>query len=167
MSDESSTVTVSGKLLDEEQQVVLQNIARLGTGRTKGRAVALLTLDEGASRAEAGDKSGLSLGQIKYVLATFKKRGLAMFARYTFSEAEEEQIEKKPEVKAEEVDVAKAAKNEKKKPKKKKKSKGKDKKMAKKGKKPKRDKKQKTKAKVGKVKKEKKGKGKKGKKGKK
>lgn len=156
MTEENNTTPMSGKLLDEEQQIVLQNIAKLGKDRTKGRALALLSLDKGATRAEAGEVSGLSLGQIKYVLATFRQRGLAMFARYSFVEPQTSTEEEVP-TKTVAKQVTKPAKKKKTK---KDQPKKKGKKMAKKGKKPKKDKKVKGKAKGKK-------KGKKDKKGKK
>ena len=60
--EEIGTTQISDKLLNEEQEIVLQNIARLGQGLTGQRALALLALDGGSTRAEAGEQSGLSLG---------------------------------------------------------------------------------------------------------
>jgi len=168
--EEKSTVQISEKILSEEQQIVLQNIARLGKGLTNQRAKALLALDEGSTRAGAGEQSGLSLGQIKYLLATFRQTGLAMFARYSSSESFSQRADVEHEVVAKEEDqaekaiVTKKGKKEKKKPTKKGKPRGKEKKMAKKGKKTKKKGKVKAKGKEAKTKKGKKGKAKGGKK---
>jgi len=158
MTDENSTTQMDGRLLDEEQQVILQNIAKFGKDRTKARAVALLALDEGVTRSEACERSGLSLGQIKYLLATFHQKGMELFTGYSFGgpepQAMEEEPEEQPIVKKEEPEEKEKAKKKDKKDK----SKGKKKKGDKKEKKPKKKKKGK--------KKDKKAKGKKGKKGK-
>jgi len=151
--EEKNTFQISEKILNEEQQIVLQNIATLGKGLANQRALALLALDEGSTRAGAGEQSGLSLGQIKYLLATFRQTGLA-----------EHEVVAKEEDQAEKAIVTKKGKKEKKKPTKKGKPRGKEKKMAKKGKKTKKKGKVKAKGKEAKTKKGKKGKAKGGKK---
>lgn len=161
MTEQNSTTQMGGKLLDEEQQIILQNIAKFGKDRTKARAVALLALDEGVTRGEASERSGLSLGQIKYLLATFHQKGMALFTGYSFGEAEPQTMEDEPE---EQPVVKKEAPKEKKKAKKKDKPKGKRKKGDKKEKMSKKKKKVKKNDKDVKGKKGKKGKGKGGKK---
>jgi len=174
MTDENSTTQMGGRLLDEEQQVILQNIAKFGKDRTKARAVALLALDEGVTRSEACERSGLSLGQIKYLLATFHQKGMELFTGYSFGgpepQAMEEEPEEQPIVKKEEPEEKEPEEQpivKKEEPEEKEKAKKKDKKDKSKGKKKKGDKKEKKpkKKKKGK-KKDKKAKGKKGKKGK-
>ena len=161
MTDENSTTQMGGRLLDEEQQVILQNIAKFGKDRTKARAVALLALDEGVTRGEACERSGLSLGQIKYLLATFHQKGMELFTGYSFGGPEPQAVEDEPE---EQSGVKKETPKEKKKAKKQDKPKGKRQKGDKKKKKAKKKKKGKKKDKDAKGKKGKKGKGKGGKK---
>lgn len=180
MSEEDKATTqISEKLINEEQQNVLQNIARLGQGLANQRALALLALDDGSTRAEAGEQSGLSLGQIKYLQATFRLKGLAMFSQDVYgvvqpgAEKIDPEVGPKEEVKAEKDTKIKKVKKGKKKRRKKDKPKGKEAKMAKEEKdeleEEKKDEKVKAKGKKGKKdKKDKKGKkGKKGKGGKK
>ena len=48
------------------------------------RAKALLALDDGLLQREAGEKSDLTLGQVKYVVSAFRAKGLNLFPPETF-----------------------------------------------------------------------------------
>jgi len=125
-------------LLSTKEQIVCENLKSQRALQGK-RARALLALNDGDTQVVAAKKSGLSYGQVKYLLTVFRKKGLDIF----------------PEVKGTEVKSVKKPQQEK--------SKG-TKKLKKKDKK-KKDKKEKTKK--DKKKKEKKSKKKKSKKSKK
>jgi hypothetical protein len=170
MSDTNENVTqISDSLLTEKERTYCQSIAQSGEGLMNKRAAALLALDDGSTRAEAGERSGLTLGQVRYLLATFRQKRLGMFTKEALMEMEEvpqtEDLIPKTELKEEaEVDKApeiKEAKSGKKKKKtSEKKVKDKRKKTKKKDKKTKKRKGSKVKGKKGKGKK---GKAKKGK----
>ncbi len=156
MSDTNENMTqISSSLLNEKERTFCQSIAQSGEGLMNKRAAALLALDGGSTRAEAGEQSGLTLGQVRYLLATFRQKRLGMFTKEALMEMEEvSQTEalipktELPEEEEAEVDKAPEIKEAKIGKKKKKKNKKKDKKTKKR--------------KVSKVK-GKKGKGKKGK----
>jgi len=103
------------KLLTVEERDVCQEIAASGEGLAGQRAAALLAIDGGATRAQASKQTGLTVGQIGYLLRTFRQKHLAMFPD---AEPEEDKGEKK----AKKSKKGKKAKAEKK-PKKPKKSK--------------------------------------------
>ena len=105
-------------LLSTKEQAVCKNLSSQRTLEGK-RAKALLALSDGNTQAIAAKKSGLSYGQVKYLLTIFRKKGLSVFPEIT-------EAEKKPKP----VKKTKTQKSKSKKPmkEKKKKSKGKKKK---------------------------------------
>ena len=135
--DEKTT----GKLLSPEERKACEQISG-GEAPFSQRALALMAIDEGATQAAAGERAGLTSGQVKYWLAKFRKEGVAIFPEASPVEPETEPTA--PEVAAGET-LTVAAKQEEK-PKAKKVAK-----VEKKGKKAKKPKK-KTKAKKGKSK---------------
>lgn len=176
MSEENERAShKSDRLLSGGERSVCQNIAQSGEGLNKQRAAALLVIDGGLTRAEAGRLSGLTLGQVRYLLATFRQKRLGMFTEEVLMEMEsqpqtediileseeEGAKEAKEKVKAEKPSTAdETKKGKKKRQTKKKKLKAKGKKMAKKEKKPKKKEMTKEKGKKAKAKGGKKGKGK-------
>ena len=135
----------SEKLLTVEEQDACQKIAASG-GLASQRAAALLAIDQGATRAQASERIGLTLGQIGYLLRMFGQKRLDLFPDAGPSE-EEEQLTAEP---------AKPKGDKKKKAKAKKTKKGKkDEAMAKTKKKDKKPKKDPAKAKAKKAKKDK------------
>ncbi len=105
-------------LLSTKEQAVCKNLSSQRTLEGK-RAKALLAVSDGDTQAIAAKKSGLSYGQVKYLLTIFRKKGLSVFPEIT-------KAEKKPKP----VKKTKTQKSKSKKPmkEKKKKSKGKKKK---------------------------------------
>lgn len=132
------------KLLTAEEQDACQKIAASDAGLASQRATALLALGQGATRAQASEQAGLTVGQIRYLLRTFRQKRLAMFPDIEPDEAQrpaevtepEEEASGPEEDKEEKAEKAKKAK----KPKGKKPKGKKDKKAKKKAKKPKKGK---------------------------
>ena len=120
----SADKEITGMLLSAKERESCQRVAS-GEAPFSQRALALLFLDEGATQAAAGERAGLTSGQVKYWLAKFRKEGLAIFPAAP-------QVEAEPEPAAFESEAAKTPEGG---TKKKKKPKAKAK--AKKGKKPK------------------------------
>ena len=68
----------TGVYLTVEQAAVCEKIA--GENSLNGqRAKALLALDNGATHSDAATESGLTRGQVNYILRKFKVQGLAVF----------------------------------------------------------------------------------------
>ena len=74
-----STTNTSGKLLFIEEQDVCQKIAEVDAGVASIRAEALIAIDEGVSKSQVSERLGLTPGQIRYLLTTFRKKRLAIF----------------------------------------------------------------------------------------
>jgi outer membrane biosynthesis protein TonB len=72
-------MSTSEKLLTVEERDACQKVAASGTGLASQRATALLAIDEGATRAQASEQTSLTLGQVGYLLRTFRQKRLAMF----------------------------------------------------------------------------------------
>jgi len=66
-------------LLSKKERVVCEDLAAMEIVLISQRAQALLLLDEGLTHAEAAHETGLSIGQVRYALRTFKSKGLALF----------------------------------------------------------------------------------------
>jgi hypothetical protein len=149
----AEVTATTGKLLNIQERAVCE---RLSDGAIPHNqwAQALLAIDEGASRAEAAQRAGLTDHQVRYWLAKFRKQGLGIFPQQALESAaqemtasvpdapteegqvgvssEEVEAVEKPEVKADEAKVKPKAKKSKEK---KKDKKGKDKSKKKGGKK--------------------------------
>jgi hypothetical protein len=127
----------SEKLLTEKDRDTCQQIAASEAGLASQRAAALLAIDQGSTRGQASEQTGLTSGQIGYLLRVFQQKRLAIFP--DTKPIEEEKVQPptepaKPEAKADKPKEDKKGKKAKaKKPKKGKK--GKEKKRVKKPKK--------------------------------
>lgn len=64
-----------GSLLRPEERAALAELAEKGEVEGQ-RAEALLLLDEGRAQAEAAEESGLTINQVRYVLAKFEEKRL-------------------------------------------------------------------------------------------
>lgn len=121
--------TTKGKLLTQNDRELCEKIAELNIVLVSRRARALLMLDDGHTQAKSAQLSSLTVGQLRYLLILFRKKGTELFPKElkeTFS-SEPEVVDSNP---AEDV-----PKEKKKKKKKKKKGKKSKKKKSKKGKK--------------------------------
>jgi hypothetical protein len=85
---EQSTAQPGGRLLAAEEQDVCQKIAALDAGLASQRAATLLVVDEGLTRAQASERTGLTLGQIRYLMTRFRQKRLAMFPDDVLNEAQ-------------------------------------------------------------------------------
>jgi len=75
-----STTQIGDKLLTAEEQPICQKIAAMELGLTSQRAAALIKLDEGLTQAQTSELTGLTLGQIQYLISTFQQKRLAIFS---------------------------------------------------------------------------------------
>lgn len=102
------------------------------------RAAALLAIHQGATQAESAQSSGLSIGQVKYIVSRFRQRGMQALNSEQDSPvttAERTGPESKPQKKKKKKDQDKKDKKKSKNKDKKDKDKKKDKKSKKKAKK--------------------------------
>lgn len=69
---------IAANLLSPEARAACE---RISTGEAPGsqRARALLAVDEGATQAEAGQRAGLTQGQVKYWVGKFRRDQLGIF----------------------------------------------------------------------------------------
>lgn len=87
-SGNPSEPSKAGKLLDPQEREVLERVA-VRRGLSGQRARALSAIDEGATQAEAAQDTGLTTGQIKYLLYKFRKRRLEIFPEQDLSSSDE------------------------------------------------------------------------------
>jgi hypothetical protein len=66
-------------LLSPEQERTCQELAAQQSGLASQRAAALLTMAGGATQLKACTSSGLTIGQIRYLLNVFRRKGMAIF----------------------------------------------------------------------------------------
>lgn len=66
-------------LLTLEERAICQWVSATGETPHNQRANALLALDEGLSQTEAGERAGLTAGQVKYWLSKFRQQGMDIF----------------------------------------------------------------------------------------
>lgn len=79
-------------LLSTKEQAVCKNLSTRRTLDGK-RAKALLALNDGDAQTRAAKKSGLSYGQVKYLLTVFRKKRLSLFSEVTATTAKQQPIE--------------------------------------------------------------------------
>jgi len=118
----------TGNFLTQDERDLCVKIAALNMVLVSQRAQALLLLDDGHTQVRSCELSSLTLGQLRYLLRLFKKKGINLFPEELFPRQEEKEIEEtvlppperiEPEISAK--DVKKEKKDKKKKAKKKKK----------------------------------------------
>jgi len=74
----SATVD-KGKLLSPLERNTCQKYCSADDEITKKRAKALIALDDGCTQAKAGELSGLTRGQVNYLVTLFRKKGMDLF----------------------------------------------------------------------------------------
>ena len=80
MADQrSASDKAQGSLLSPEQGQACQELVAQGSGLASQRAVALLSIDSGATHLKAATASGLTIGQVRYLLNIFRCKGMAIF----------------------------------------------------------------------------------------
>ena len=88
MSEENDRVIQNiGKVLTDDERDACRKIAVQNTGLAGLRAATLLAIDEGLTREEASERTGLKPGQIHYLMAAFRKKRLTMFPDENVSES--------------------------------------------------------------------------------
>ena len=70
--------TDTDKLLDPDQREAIERITKSEAPHNQ-RAQAILALDEGITQAEAGQRAGLTSGQVKYWLGKFRQVRMQIF----------------------------------------------------------------------------------------
>ena len=112
--NESRSGDLTGKLLSAQEREVCTRISTTGEAPHSQRAQALLAIDESASQAAAGEAAGLTIGQVRYWLAKFRKEGLALFQEYALVEPEPDAASEGPEKKNKKNKKGKKGKKDKK-----------------------------------------------------
>jgi len=109
---EDEPTTLRSNLLTPQEQAICKRIATSKAPHSQ-RALALLTLNENSTQVHAADQAGLSLRQVGYWLAKFRKLGLGIFPDTLLEELRsaaitelETEIVEEPEPVAEEADSA-------------------------------------------------------------
>lgn len=138
MSGEATPPKSKPGILSKEDLATCQTLVKLDIKLVSLRAQALLIVHEGQTQAIAAEQTGLTIGQIRYLMTLFRKRGISFFPEKVLTnlantpeepKAEEEPKTEEPEKKEEKKkDRPKKIKPVKKKKKKKKKEKSKSKK---------------------------------------
>jgi hypothetical protein len=101
MSDNKQNSTqISDKLLTAAELAVCQKITALDTELAGRRAAILVAINEGSTQAQASEQTGLTVGQIRYLLTTFRRKRLAIFPDNVLSQAQSP-VEPKEEASAE------------------------------------------------------------------
>lgn len=102
-------------LLNQEQRTICQDIAAKKSGIDSQRAEALLAIDSGETQAKAAEISGLTAGQVRYLITNFKKKGLEIFpeelrtVEKPVEAAKEDTVQEETKVKKEKPAPKKAA----------------------------------------------------------
>jgi outer membrane biosynthesis protein TonB len=131
-------------LLKSRDKTICEKLSSQRTLEGK-RAKALLALNDGDTQVIAANKSGLTYGQVKYLLSVFRKQGMSIFPEQDYEKARKTS-KKSPQLKGQKSKIKDEDKDKKKKKDKKNKKK-KSKKDKDKTKKTKKEKKKKSKKK--------------------
>jgi hypothetical protein len=86
---ENQQATLRSTLLAPQEQAVCEQIATREAPHGQ-RALALLALNEKSTQAQAAEQAGLTLGQVRYWLAKFRKQRLDIFPDALFDELDAE-----------------------------------------------------------------------------
>ena len=78
---------IKAELLTGKKRNICREIASLEKGLVRKRAVALLAVDDGLTQISAAEKSGLTLGQVRYALRIYRKKNLLLFRTDTLENA--------------------------------------------------------------------------------
>lgn len=86
MNATKDEANVQGKLLSSQERQAFKMISA-GDDLHGQRAIALLAVDEGVTQKEAGARSGLTPGQVKYWLGRFRQLRLEIFPEQVLENA--------------------------------------------------------------------------------
>lgn len=96
--NDEEKMSVNTTLLSEREQQICKKMSSQRTLEGK-RTKALLALNDGDTQVIAAKKSGLTYGQVKYLLTVFRKKGMALFPAATIKNKEEVPAKKeKPKI---------------------------------------------------------------------
>ena len=104
--------TSGSSLLSVTQRAECDRIAQDENELHSRRANTLLIIDSGLTHREASTKTGLTLGQVRYIIKRFRKLGLAIFPPPPMEEKKTAKQKRKPK---EDKSVTKELKKDKKK----------------------------------------------------
>lgn len=94
--------SAAGRLLAPQERALLEGVAA-GETQFSQWARALSAFDAGATQAEAAQSSGLTRGQVKYLLSKFRQRRLDIFPQHELSPVDEVPLASAPDMPAEAV----------------------------------------------------------------
>ncbi len=118
-------MSTATKLLKPREVTACKKLAESGLSDNK-RAAALLAIHQGQTQAQAAVTSGLSVGQVKYIVTRYRKLGmsaLAPVAENPVNDKKDKKDKKAKKDKEKNKDKAKKAKKDKKRTRKKNKNK--------------------------------------------
>ena len=78
-NEREGMLKIKAKLLTEKEKKICEKLARIEADQASLRAAALLAVNSGATYAQASEQTGLTPGQVKYAVASFRKRKVALF----------------------------------------------------------------------------------------
>ena len=81
----------TGKFLTQDERDLCVKIAALNMVLVSQRAQALLLLDDGHTQVKSCELSSLTLGQLRYLLRLFKKKGINLFPEELLPQPEEKE----------------------------------------------------------------------------
>ena len=84
----TDTTKSTPQLLTAAEQNICQKIVAQDADVAGQRAATLLAINDGATQAEASAQTGLTMSQIRYLLTTFRKKGLAIFPDDVLAQAQ-------------------------------------------------------------------------------
>lgn len=84
----SSPTPSAGLLLSKEELTICEKISDSNIQESSQRAAALILLDRGSTQAETAEISGLSIGQVRYLVKRFKEKRLELFPAETLLQQE-------------------------------------------------------------------------------
>ena len=89
MSNQKQSITqINDKLLTAVELEICQKIAALDTELAGQRAAILVAINEGSTHTQASEQTDLTVGQIRYLLTTFRRKRLAIFPDDVLSQAQ-------------------------------------------------------------------------------
>lgn len=93
MATPQQTPPAANRLLTTEEREICTQIMARDISLISQRAAALLSIDSGMTQAQTVEKTGLSLGQVRYLITTFRKKGMGLFPDSVLVETPAEVVE--------------------------------------------------------------------------
>ena len=103
------TTDQKGSFLTAEERTVCERVSAANETPHSQRAQLLLVLDEGITQKEASELTGLTRGQVNYIVRQFRQKKLSIFPEHLQSSAAlakpEPAVESKPEPESQPVEA--------------------------------------------------------------